>query len=205
MPTFPHQLKLLGATDRCRVANMVLETEVSSSNLSGAIYQNNLQLTPLPRLCPTGAREGVLNYKWNANSKALVLFHCHQSSTVLVLNKSTAPTLHCSLAFSSEKCKLQSYLLLYLYMFTLLRVMQEIGPFLLLSATLNFWSLQCRMRMTTTTWHTGFQIHQACSSCWKKVSRLLVLLAVFHERNLLSQHRYLAEWLKCVTDTCMLW
>jgi hypothetical protein len=32
MPTFPHQLKLLGATDWCRVVNLVSETEVSSSN-----------------------------------------------------------------------------------------------------------------------------------------------------------------------------
>jgi hypothetical protein len=63
MPTFPHQLKLLGATDWCRVVNMVLESEILSSNpvriLAGAIYQNKLQSTPFPRLRPTGAaRQG---------------------------------------------------------------------------------------------------------------------------------------------------
>jgi hypothetical protein len=58
MPTFPHQLKLLGATGRCRVANMVLESKVSSSN-PDAIYQNKLQSTHIPCLRPTGAaREG---------------------------------------------------------------------------------------------------------------------------------------------------
>jgi hypothetical protein len=33
--TFPHQLKLLVATSRCIVANMVSETDASSSNPSG--------------------------------------------------------------------------------------------------------------------------------------------------------------------------
>jgi hypothetical protein len=33
MPIFPHQLKLLGVTSWCKVANMVSETEVSSLNL----------------------------------------------------------------------------------------------------------------------------------------------------------------------------
>jgi hypothetical protein len=54
MPTFPHQFKLLGAIGWCRVANMVLESEISS-----LIYQNKLQSTPIPRLRPTrAAREG---------------------------------------------------------------------------------------------------------------------------------------------------
>jgi hypothetical protein len=32
MPNFPHQLKVLGATGRCRLANMVSKTDVSNSN-----------------------------------------------------------------------------------------------------------------------------------------------------------------------------
>jgi hypothetical protein len=32
MSTFPHQVKLLGATGQCRLANMVSEQKVSSSN-----------------------------------------------------------------------------------------------------------------------------------------------------------------------------
>jgi hypothetical protein len=53
MSTFPHQLKLLGATGRCKVANMVSEPDVSNSD--SVIYQNKLQPTPIPRLRPTGA------------------------------------------------------------------------------------------------------------------------------------------------------
>jgi hypothetical protein len=34
---------------------MVSEPEVLSSNPGGAIYQNKLQPTLIPRLCPTGA------------------------------------------------------------------------------------------------------------------------------------------------------
>jgi hypothetical protein len=56
MHTFLHQLKLLGATGRCRVANMVVEPEVSQVQiLADAIYQNKLQSTHIPCLRPTGA------------------------------------------------------------------------------------------------------------------------------------------------------
>jgi hypothetical protein len=46
MFTFRHQLKFLGATDQCKVANMVLESDVSTLNPGGMIYQNKLQPTP---------------------------------------------------------------------------------------------------------------------------------------------------------------
>jgi len=55
-----------------------------------------------------------------------------------------------------------------------------------------------------TTLLTGSRIHLAYCSYCREASRLLVLLVVFHERNLLSQHHYLAEWLKYVTDACLL-
>jgi hypothetical protein len=35
MSTFPHQFKLLGVTSRCKMANMVSESKVSSSNPVG--------------------------------------------------------------------------------------------------------------------------------------------------------------------------
>jgi hypothetical protein len=35
MSNFPHQIKFLGATDQCIIANMVSELEVSSLNPDG--------------------------------------------------------------------------------------------------------------------------------------------------------------------------
>jgi hypothetical protein len=54
MLTFPYQLKLLGGTSQRRVVNMVSESEVSSLNPDGVIYQNKLQLTPNLCLHHTG-------------------------------------------------------------------------------------------------------------------------------------------------------
>lgn len=51
-----------------------------------------------------------------------------------------------------------------------------------------------------TTLLTGSPIHLAYCSYCREVSRLLVLLVAFHERNLLNQHHYLEEWPKYATD-----
>jgi hypothetical protein len=59
MPIFPHQLNFLGATDRLRVANIHQSQRSRVQILTGAIYQNKLQPTPISRLRPTGvAGEG---------------------------------------------------------------------------------------------------------------------------------------------------
>ena len=62
----------------------------------------------------------------------------------------------------------------------------------------------CRMRRTMTTLLTGSQIRLAFFSFYKEASKLLVHLGVFHERNLLSQHHCLVEWLKYVIVLFML-
>lgn len=76
--------------------------------------------------------------------------------------------------------------------------------YFVLSARLTLSSVWCRTRMTMTTLLTGSPIHPAYCSYCREVSRLLVLLVAFHERNLLSQHHYLAEWPKYATDLCHL-
>jgi hypothetical protein len=60
MSTFPYQLKLLGASGRCRVAKTWYQSQRCRVRiLADAIYQNKFQLTPISRLCPMGAaREG---------------------------------------------------------------------------------------------------------------------------------------------------
>jgi hypothetical protein len=59
MPTFPHQLKLLGATGWCRVANMVSELEVSNSNHDRHDLLKLITADSYSTFAPTGAeREG---------------------------------------------------------------------------------------------------------------------------------------------------